>query len=304
MLAAMASSSAQTPVTQSVDRAQLLRTQPPTLRDDGSGVTGSESVQAVASPNDPDLGEQAILKRSEEYQAWTIVVSAPISYTSNVALVSRGVEHDYIFTPSFGVLFAPRLTRTLYGTFSVGQQFFYYDRFNGLDFGSFDAQAGLTYSIPQLRDLLLRGGYQYNRLTFEDGLDNDFFSEHSFALGAEMPFRFGRAQQLSVGVDLDFSLGAEPELPRRHDYSVFAGYAVNLTRAISLNAVGRLALRDYVEVDRTDVSLILAFGGTYRFNRWLSVNAVSTFATSDSNRNAFDYDVFNLGLALTGTFKF
>ncbi|CAN5136487.1 hypothetical protein BH20VER2_BH20VER2_09330 [soil metagenome] len=293
---------AQTPP-QSVDRAQLLRTQPPTLRDDGTGVTGTDNVHAVASPNDPDLGEQAILKRAEEYQAFTFVASVPLSYTSNVALVRRGAQGDFLFSPSVGFLYAPRITRTLYGTIGVGQQFFYYDKFGELNFGSFDAQAGLTYSLPQLRNLIVRGAYRYNRLTFDDSFD-EFFSNHSIALGAEMPFRFGRAQQLSVGLDLDFSLHAEPAQPRRHDYSVFAGYAVNLTRALTLNAVGRLALRDYVQGDRTDFSAILALGGSYRITRWFSANAIATLATSDSNINAFDYDVVNLGGALTVVYKF
>lgn len=294
---------AQTPGSQAVERAQLLRTQP-TLRDDSTDeATDTDDAHAVASPNDPDLGEQAILKRAEHYDPWTVSVGAPISYTSNVALARNNEQSDVIFTPAFGVSYVPRLTSTLYASFSVGQQFFYYDEFEDLDFGSFDARAGLIYTMPRFRNLLLRADYSYNRLTFDDSFD-EFFQSHMLSLGAELPFRIGRAQQVSIGADFNFTLDADPDEPGRHDYSAFVGYSVSLTRALSLGAVGRLAVRDYIEGDRTDVSGIFAVSASYRFTKWFSANAISTFATSDSNQDVFDYDVLNIGGALVLVFRF
>ncbi|MEO5719902.1 MAG: outer membrane beta-barrel protein [Chthoniobacterales bacterium] len=285
------------------DRAQLLRTSAG-LRDDSTDdETGSDSAHAVASPNDPDLGEQAILKRADEYQAWSFFATAPFSYTSNVALARSGAQSDGLFTPALGLTYAPRITKTLYANFSIAQQFFYYDEFDGLNFASFDARAGLVYTIPQWHNLLLRADYNFNRLTSDD-LGDEFFANHSLNFGAELPFRIGRAQQVSVGTDVSFSIAAWPDAPARHDYSWFVGYSANLTRDLTVNAVGRLAVRDYVEGDRTDLSGILALGANYRFNKWLSVNAISTFATNDSNQSVFDYDVFNIGGALSVNFRF
>ncbi len=286
-----------------VDRAQLLRTQT-TLRDDPTADdTGTDDTRAVASPNDPDLGEQAILKRAENYKAWSVSVAAPFSYTSNVALTRTNEQDDVIWTPSVAVSYAPRITSTLFAVFTVGQQYFYYDRFDELDFGSFDARAGLVYTMPRLRNLLLRADYSYNRLTSDDGFD-DFFQSHSLSFGGELPFRIGRAQQVSVGTDFIFTIDSDPEEPGRNDYSAFVGYTVNATRDLTLAAVARLAVRDYVDDDRTDVSGILALSANYRFTKWLSANAISTLATSDSNRDVFDYDVANLGLALALNFRF
>lgn len=59
-----------------------------------------------------------------------------------------------------------------------------------------------------------------------------------------------------------------------------------------------------MEGSRRDVSGILGFGLNYRFNEWLSANAVSTFATSDSNQDVFDYNVVNIGGALSLAFRF
>ncbi len=285
------------------DRAQLLRT-PVGLRDDGmDDETGTDSTHAVASPNDPDLGEQAILKRSEAYEAWTFFASAPFSYTSNVALVRSGAESDTLFTPAVGVSYAPRIAKTLYANFSLTQQFFYYNCFDELNFASFDARAGLAYVIPRLHNLLLRADYGFNRLSSES-LDEEFFSNHFVTLGAEIPVRIGRAIQVSGGVDFSFSLAAWPEMPARHDYSTFLGVSVNVTRDLTLNAVGRFAVRDYLEGDRIDLSAILALSANYRFNKWLSASAISTLATNASNQNVFDYDVFNLGGALALNLRF
>jgi hypothetical protein len=79
---------------------------------------------------------------------------------------------------------------------------------------------------------------------------------------------------------------------------------VNVTRALTLAAVGRVAWREYVEGDRSDVSGILALSGTYRFTPVFSANAIATFATSDSNQDVFDYDVGNFGIGLSLALRF
>jgi hypothetical protein len=302
-VATLATSLAQSPISQNVDRAQLLRNQQPGLREGSPSSGEGADGEAVASPNDPDLGEQAILKRADEYQPWTLLIAAPISYTSNVALVSTGEKGDALFTPSFGLSYAPRITKTLFANFSIGQQYFYYDRFSELNFGSFDARAGLFYTLPQFHNLSLRADYAYNRLTSDDSF-NEFYSSHSLNFGAEIPFRFGRAQQISVGVDLSFNIASDPDEPGRHDFSSFVAYSVNLTRALNLNAIARLAVRDYTESDRTDVSGIFALSANYRLTRWLSLSASGSYAVNDSNRDVFDYEVANIGGAVSVTFKF
>ena len=301
LLIALYPAVAQNP-TQAVDRAQLLRAQT-SLRDDPTtDDDDGEDAAVAASPNDPDLGEQAILKRTERYRAFTFYASAPISYTSNVALTRTGEESDYLFTPSIGLAYAPKITPTLFGNISVGQQLFHYDRFSELDFGSFDFRAGVTYIAPRLRNLLLRADYGYNRLT-SDGYD-EFFSNHSINVAAELPFRIGRAQQISVGADASISIAASPDEPARHDVSPFVAYAVNVTRDLTLAAVGRVAWREYVEGDRSDWSGILGLSATYRFTKSFSANAIATFATSDSNQDVFDYDVANFGLAFSLAARF
>ena len=284
------------------DRAQLLRP-PASPTDPYSEENGVENGRAVATENDADVGEQEILKRIERYEPFTVSIATPIYYTSNVALVRRGEQSDTIFAPAAGITYAPQFSKTLYGSFSLQQQEFYYDKFSGLNFGSVDFRAGISTVLPKAHNLILRAEYDYNRLTFTNSF-NDFFNNHSIFLSAELPFRIGRAQQISLGADTNVSLGSNPSAPQRDEFDFYVGYAVSVTRALSLGAVSRIYVRDYREIDRTDVSEVLALTANYRINKYFSAGAATTFVWSRSTKSVFDYDVANVGGALSLTFRF
>jgi hypothetical protein len=287
-----------------LDFAQITRTQTEsTLPTQNVPPSGVSDDQIVASPNDADLGEQQILKRAESYQAFTASVGAPFYWTSNVALSRTGEQNDFLIAPSAALSYTPRITKTLYGFVGVREQLFYYDRFPDLDFGSFDVEAGLFYTVPQLHNLTLRAEYDYNRLTDEASFD-DFFSNHSLIFSADLPFHLSRSQQLSLGVDTNISLTADPEPPRRHDFGAYVGYSVQLSRSFSISASGRVVLRDYQQTDRLDVSEILSVSANYSVTKWLSASAISSLAANQSNHSVFDYKVANGGGAVSLSIKF
>jgi Putative beta-barrel porin 2 len=296
--AAISSASAQNQTSQAVDRAQLLRTQAGVPDEPSVTASGADEVYASSSPNDPDLGEQAILKRQDSYQPFTMAASMPSFYTSNVALSSANEHGDAVFAPAIGFSYVPRIKPNLYASFSVGQQEFFYNEFSDLDFGSFDARAGLTYIVSQWHNLSLHAEYAYNRLTTSTNL-NEFFSSHGLGLNAEVPFRFGRAQQASVGMDGFINIVSEPSEPGRNEFGAYFGYSVNLTRALTLSAVGRIAVRDYSDDDRVDVGEALSVSATYSLNRWWTLSATATLAHNDSNEEGFDYNVANIGGAIS-----
>ncbi len=277
------------------DQRELIRSQAPSPFGPNISPAGVEGGHAVPTPNDADLGEQQILKRVEEYEPFTFSFGVPFYWTSNVALTRSGEQADFVVAPAAALFYEPRISQNLYGFAGVRQQFFYYDDFDGLDFGSFDFEIGFRYLLPQFHNLLLHFEYDYNRLTDKDSFE-DFYSDHSFIANAEMPFSIGRAQQTSIGLNERISVAAAPALSRRNDYEAYIGYTANLTRAFSVNAVGRVVVRDYYhEHSRVDVSEILALGATCRVTRFLSAGAIATFANSDSNHSVFDYEVANIG---------
>jgi hypothetical protein len=295
---------AQNSTSQNIDRAQLTRTQPGSPFAPEVTPNGVQQGEAAASPNDTDLGEQQILKRVEEYQPFTASVATPFYYTSNVALTHKGVHGDFLVAPAAGVYYQPRITQTLYGFIDVRQQFFYYNRYNSFDFGSFDAEAGLIYSLPKFHNLILRGEYDFNRLTSSDRILDEFYSNHSLIGSAELPFHIGRAQQLSLGAGVNISVAADHESPRRNDYGVFLGYSVFLTRSLSLDSAGSVVVRDYYHGGRTDVSEILAVSANYRLTNWWTASVITSFAASQSNHSVFSYNVANLGGAIALSAKF
>jgi len=299
---------------QTANQAQLTREQAPSPFAPTVPPSAVEGGHVVAAPGDADLGEQQILKRVEEYQPFTISMGAPFYWTSNVALTRSGEQSDFVVALAAAAFYEPRITPMLYGLIDVREQLFYYDRFDSFDFGSFDVEAGLRYIVPQWHNLLLRAEYDYNRLTKKNSFEA-FFQNHGFILNAEIPFRFGRAQQLSLGADINISAAAEeseqPPSPnvsaisaRRNDYEVYLGYSVTLARSFFINAVGRIVVRQYWEGDRTDVNEILALTANYQVNKFLTVSAVSTLAANQSNHSVFDYNVANLGGAVAFSVKF
>jgi hypothetical protein len=291
-------------VTTGADRASLLQGETQPLNGPGYAPEGFVDGHAVESPNDPDIGQQEILKRETQYHPFTFSLATPVFYTSNVALTNHGEVSDVVFAPVVGAFYDPQLAKSLYAHLGAREQIFYYGKYNAFNFGSLDCEAGLTYLLPQVHNLILRAWYDFNRLTFDDRLGDEFFSNHSIILNAELPFRLSRAQQILVGADTNLSVGADHQSPRRNDYEGYLGYSVDLTRALTVSAVGRVVDRDYHQNGRNDVSEIISATATYRLTDWCSLSAISSFAHSDSNQDVFDYDVANVGGAVSLAIKF
>ena len=148
--------------------------------------------------------------------------------------------------------------------------------------------------VPQWHNAVFRAEFIYNRLTEKNSFES-FFNNYSIFLNAELPFRIGRAQQLTLGTDANISVDADPEGPRRNDYEVYAGYNLALTRAFTLDAVARLVARQYQLTDRVDVSEILSTSANFNISRYFTASAISTLAANQSNHAVFDYKVANVG---------
>ncbi len=290
-----ASALAQT-VNTSPDRADVLQQQTQPFY--GASPQGFVDGHAVETPNDPDIGSQELLSAEAQYQPFTFAIATPVFYTSNVALTPHNEKGDVVFAPVAAFFYDPQIARNLYAHLGAREQVFYYGKYSGFNFGSLDAEAGLSYFLPQFHNVTLRAWYDFNRLTLDDRLGDEFFSDHRIVLNAEIPFRFGHAQQISVGADANLSVGADHQFPRRNDYEEYISYSAGLSRSFSVQATGRFVVRDYHQNGRNDISEIISAAAIYRLNNWLTLSAISSYAHNDSNQDVFDYDVGNIGGAL------
>jgi hypothetical protein len=289
--------------TSQLDRAQMARDQAVTAPGPTVTTTGVEGNEIVASPNDADLGEQQILRRTEAYQPFLVSVDVPFYWTSNVALTNQGEQSDFLVSPVAAIAYQPRVTKDITAFVLVRDQQFYYDRFSDLDFGSFDVEVGLTYTVPQLHNLILHVGYDYNRLTKKNSFD-DFFSNHVLLFTAAVPVRIDRAQQMFIGGDINISMTGTPDGPRRHDFDGYLTYSAQLTRALFASVSGRIVLHDYVLTERVDVTELLALNLTYVVNKWMSASAIASVAANQSNNHIFDYEVGNAGGTVSFSIRF
>jgi hypothetical protein len=283
--------------------AQMSRDQVTTAPSGPVTTAAGENTEVVTSPNDADLGEQQILRRNETYQPFVASVAVPFYWTSNVALTNNGAQDDFLVSPVAAISYQPKLTQNLFAYASVREQLFYYSRFPSLNFGSFDAEVGLTYTVPQIYNLALHAGYDYNRLTKKNSFES-FYQNHMLTLSAELPFRINRAQQLSIGTDTYVSLSATPQGPRRHDFDWYVSYSAQVARALTLGASGRIVLHDYTEGDRVDVTEMIALNATYSITKYITASALASFAANQSNHSVFDYQVGNAGGTLAFSIRF
>src|SRR5207247_11357202 len=181
---------------QTANQAQLTREQAPSAFPPTTPPSGAEGGNVVSAPGDADLGQQQILKRVEGYQPFTISAGMPFYWTSNVALTRSAEQSDFVVAPTFAAFYEPRISSTLYGLIDVRVQLFYYDRFDNLNFGSFDVEVGLRYLVPQWHNLLLRVDYDYNRLTEKNSFAA-FFQNHAFIIDSSVPSQFDRPQSFT-----------------------------------------------------------------------------------------------------------
>ncbi|HLW35353.1 MAG TPA: hypothetical protein VKS98_06810, partial [Chthoniobacterales bacterium] len=273
-------------VSTSPERADVL--QPQTQPFYGASPDGFVDGHAIETPNDPDIGQQELVRPETQYQPFSFSIGTPVFYTSNVALTPHNEKGDVVFAPVVAFFYDPQIARNLYAHLGAREQVFYYGKYSAFNFGSLDCEAGLSYFLPQLHDVVLRAWYDFNRLTLDDRLGDEFFSDHRIILNAEIPFRFGRAQQITVGADANLSVGADHQFPRRNDYEEYIAYSAGLTRSFSVQAVGRFVVRDYHQNGRNDISEIISAAATYRLNNLLSISAISSYAHNDSNQDVFD----------------
>jgi hypothetical protein len=254
-----------------------------------------------ATPGDPDLGQQVILRKREKVTPFTLFANTSAFYTNNAALTDEFTVDDYFFVAEAGVSYQRQIVRDLYAETTIRQAVFRYAEYEALDFESLNVGAGLTYIVRPLWGIALTARYNYNRLT--DGQEHDeFFTNQTLTLNVLKTFELSKAHYFYAGYSSVFGW-SDPVAPQRDEHGIFAGYRANLTRSLAAEVFYRGAYFDYVN-DRGDWNQTLALSFRWEPAKWISLSLSASLGFNNSNRDVFDYEVFNGGLGLAGNITF
>ncbi len=297
---ASASAFAQSPTANArVEQAQKFR--PEASAQDSGSLPAFSLDQAPASPGDPDLGEQVILRRKEKLTPFKLFADVSGFYTSNAALTDKHTVDDFFLVAQVGASYQTQVVPNLYAEATVRQATFRYAKFDELDFDSLNAGAGLTYVSRPLWGLAFSVRYNFNRLT--DGSQHDeFFKNHTVTLAVQKTYELSKAHYLYGGYASVFGW-SEPVAPQRDEHGIYLGYHASLSRSISADASYRIALFDYVH-GRADWNQSLTVAVKWDATRWLSIAASISGGLNHSNREVFDYKVFSGGVGITASIAF
>jgi len=284
-----------------VEQAQRFRPEQAEQDEARQRLTPAFDDQAPASPGDPDLGQQVILKKSEKATPFNVFANVSGFFTSNAALTDANVVSDYFLVAEVGGSFQRVIARDLYAEVTIRQATFRYSEFNELDFDSMNVGAGLTYVLRPIWGVAVSARYNYNRLT--DGAEHrEFFKNQTLTLSALKTFELSKAHYAYVGFSSVFGW-SDPVAPQRDEYGLFLGYRVNFTRSISADLYYRIALFDYVQ-NREDLNQTLALSLKWEPVKGLALSASVSGGFNNSNQDVFNYQVFNGGVGLAGSVSF
>ena len=300
----MTSGDAQTAPTSNsaVQQVQIFNQRDATTRPaDERLATAPDPLTGEDAAADSDLGEQWLFKPNPPVNPWSAHADISAFYTTNAALASQGEQSDRFLVADLGVGYARPIARDWAFAARLGQAFFRYDNLPELDFDSLGANVGVTYQARQLADILFTAQYSLSRLT------RATFDEQLF-LGNTVGLTATKLIKLTTADTVEFSGGAgytfaDPGELERAEFRVSVGYAIRITRALTATAVARAELFEYTN-GREDLLQSIALGARYDFNKWISASLAASAANNISNRNVFDYGVFNGGLTASAHVQF
>lgn len=266
------------------------------------GYENYETEAAPATPGDPDLGVQQILRRKDDYDPFRIYGSTELFFTDNVGLVKDGAQDDAYFVGQVGATWAPRITPTLFGQVNVGQQFFRYDEFDGLDFDSLNVGAGLLKYWPEAGGVSTGLRYNYNRLTDAER-GKEFFRNHQAILTVGKTFAHTRNLFTFIDGTATFSF-SDPYDAQRWEYGASGGVFGRITRAWDAQASYRIALNDYFAEGRDDLNQSIVLQTGYNFGEFVRLGAQTSFNFNNSTQPVFDYESIGTGGGLYLNVKF
>ena len=266
-------------------------------------AAGDVESSAPATSGDNDLGVQSILRAPERPQPWTLFADGGFLFTNNVALTHHDTHSDVFFVGEGGLGYDWKVSPDVTVSAAGRQQYYAYNKYTDLDFGSINFALAISYTVHDLDDIILSAQLGFTRLTHRSVVDNEFYRDGELSLGAQKLFALGRAQVISAGADIDLGVSV-PHAAEREEFGLSSAYIVQCTRMISLQVGLRSAYYLYASTGRQDYNLAGSTGVTFAFTPWCSAGATLSGTVDRSNREVFAYDVLNTGVSVFFRLRF
>ena len=128
------------------------------------------------------------------------------------------------------------------------------------------------------------------------------FSEIRSRLTATKLIKLTSADTVEFSGGLGYTF-ADPDELERAEFRALVAYSLRVTRALTATAVARAELFEYSN-GREDLLQSVALAARYDFNKWISASVSASIASNMSDRDVFDYGVFNGGLTVSAHVQF
>jgi hypothetical protein len=272
---------------------------PGTTSFDANGNTLDNS--GATSSGDDSFGAQIILKNQERPKSLIVFGDIAAFYTSNVDLTPNRTRSDFFLASNVGAAWRPTISRGLFAEISAASSIFRYDRASELDFERITVGAGLTWLVPHTPEIVAFARYDFTELLASDS--NQLLQDHAFTIGGQRTFVLGRSHSLAAGISGVLGLST-PRSQERDQAGIYAAYHLQITRSLDADLLYRYAAQFYAEDGRVDHNQTLSFALGYFPVRWLRIDASISAARNDTNRSAFEYEVFNVGSGVRLSIRF
>lgn len=273
---------------------------PGTSSVDANGTALPEE-QTAHDSDDDSFGAQIILKNQERPRKFSVFSEVSVSRTNNVDLTPSAGRSDSFLAARIGGAWNPILSSQLIGEISVSASALRYDHARELDFETAGIGGGLSWLMPNTPGIILFGRYDFTEVL--DSSSDELLQDHALTVGLQKIFVFGRSHYLTTAINGVAGL-SKPSSQQRDQAAIQAAYHLQITRSLDADLVYRYAAQFYKGGDRLDHNQTLSLSLGVAPTRWLRLSGLISAARNDSNEEAFEYDVFNLGGGIRGDVSF
>jgi len=282
-----------------VEQSRLFQREvPPTPNVNAEGMPLPEEEELPST--DESFGKQQILKTQEKVRDFVLSGDASLFYTSNVALASRDEVGDGFFVGGAALSWTPRVNNELQVLMGARASIFRYFNTSDLDFQSVGAGVGAIWTPRNMWGIGLIARYDFTELI--DRHSDELLEDHEFSLIARKILVLGRSHALSF--DLIASVGISDPFAEQRDQIGFAiGYHLQLARNLAAD-FGYRNSGYFYNNGRSDLNQVFSLALRYYLTSWAAVEGFMSGAINNSNRSAFDYEVFTSGGGVGLTIRF